>query len=256
MSCKEKIMLWNNDLYSGDALQYDFQPYLEAYPVKNSAGTVIVCPGGGYCNRAPHEGEPIALRFNQNGISAFVLQYRVAPYRHPSPLYDTARAIRMIRSRASEWGVRPDRIAILGFSAGGHVAANIGVNFMTVPDDPVYPVSCRPDALIPCYAVLNNHLGSFENLLGSGFTPEQLAFVTLDKRVTAQTPTAFLWHTEEDQGVPVENSLDFCAALRRHQVSYELHIFPKGPHGIGLAEGFTASVWPELCAAWLHGMGW
>ena len=256
MSCSQKIMLWNNDLYSGDALNHEFQPYLEVYPVKKTGGAVIVCPGGGYCNRAPHEGTPIAERFNSLGLTAFVLHYRVAPYRHPSALYDAARAIRIVRSRAAEWQVNPDKIAILGFSAGGHFTAHIGVHYQIVPEDPAYPVSCRPDAIIPCYSVINGHQGSFNNLLGENHTKEQKDFVLLDKQVHDNTPPAFLWHTFEDQSVPVQDSLDFCAALRRHNVPFELHVFPKGVHGIGLAEGNTAAVWTELCNTWLRSMGW
>jgi len=243
-------------MYPGDALEHEFRPYLEVYPVAKPSGAVIICPGGAYTHRANHEGGPVAERFNQLGLTAFVLQYRVAPYRHPAQLFDAARAIRIVRCRAAEWQVKADKIAILGFSAGGHFSAHIGVSFPQVPDDPEYPVSCRPDAIIPCYAVINTHMGSFNNLLGEGHDPERRKALMPDCNVHADVPPAFLWHTFEDQGVPISNAFDFGSALRRVGVPFELHVFPKGGHGIGLAPGNTASIWPELCANWLRTMGW
>lgn len=237
-----------------------FQPYLEIHTLdtEEPRGAVIVCPGGGYARRADHEAAVIAKRFNQLGFHAFVLHYRVAPYRHPEPLHDAARAIRMVRAGAEKWQVKPDKIAILGFSAGGHLTGSIGVHYPDVPADPDFPgVSCRPDNLILCYAVLNNHVGSFVNLLSPDLSQPRIEYCRLNKFVTKETPPAFIWHTFEDASVPVANALDFAAALDHHKVPFELHVFPRGHHGIGLGEQFPeAAIWPELCGTWLRNLGW
>jgi len=237
-----------------------FQPYLEIFTLDTDEprGAVIVCPGGGYACRAPHEAGVIAERYNSLGFHAFVLQYRVSPYRHPAPLSDAARAMRMVRAGAAKWNIKADKIAILGFSAGGHLTGSLGVHYPDVPEDKDFAgVSCRPDAFILCYAVLNNHQGSFNNLMGENMTAEQAAYCRLDKYVDAKTPPAYLWHTVEDAVVPVENALDFAAQLSKHKVPFELHVFPRGHHGIGLGEQFPETTcWPDLSATWLRNMGW
>lgn len=237
-----------------------FQPYFEIYPTTTNEprGAVIVCPGGGYAMRADYEGGAVAEHYRKLGLHAFVLQYRVAPYRHPEPLYDAARIVRMVRAEADKWKIKPDKIAILGFSAGGHLAGSLGVHYEDVPADKDFPgISCRPDALILCYAVLNDHQGSFDNLMGPDRSPEQSAYCRLDRYVNAMTPPAYLWHTAQDETVPVENTLDFAGALSQYHISFEMHVFPMGPHGIGLGEQFPeTTVWPELSVKWLRNLGW
>ncbi|MDQ1255456.1 MAG: hypothetical protein QG656_47, partial [Candidatus Hydrogenedentes bacterium] len=167
------IFLWPEGKAPAQAADNDFRPWLEPYLVETGEprGAVIVCPGGGYSGRAGHEGSPIAQMYNEAGLNAFVLQYRVSPNRHPAPISDAARAVRIVRERAAEWNVKPDHIAILGFSAGGHLTASLGVHFADVKyDGDDSAVSCRPDALVLCYAVISSgkfgHRGSMENLLG------------------------------------------------------------------------------------------
>ncbi len=235
-------------------------PYL---PAGAARGVVIVCPGGGYRMLAPHEGEPIARWLNGLGIAAFVLEYRVAPHRHPVPLGDVQRAIRLVRSRASEWGLVGQPLGVLGFSAGGHLTASAGV-FGDEGDagsaDPVARMSSRADALVLCYAVISfnraRHQGSIENLLGPDATDAQIAALSLETLVTPATPPTFLWHTADDEKVPVENSLLFASALGRAGVPFALHVYPHGRHGLGLAtDDPVVGSWTALCASWLATVG-
>ena len=224
---------------------------------------VIVCPGGGYANLAPHEGAPIARWLNGLGISAFVLQYRVAPYKHPYPLADAQRAIRTVRHRSGEWGVDPERVGILGFSAGGHLTATAGTHWDrgdAAAEDPIERMSCRPDLLVLCYAVVTfssfRHEGSMHNLLGQQPPEDLRRSLCNDEQVNAQTPPTFLWHTADDAAVPVENSLLFAAALSRHRVPFGLHVYEHGRHGLGLAEDDPdVRSWSERCGVWLAGHG-
>ncbi len=262
---KVTLSLWEG---APPAMKVDdgFRPTLTTCLLKTDEplGAVIVVPGGGYAGRAEHEKWPIADFFNQAGFHAFVLDYRVSPHRHPEPLLDAQRAIRMVRSNASEWKVKPDRIAILGFSAGGHLTASTGVFFEPgKPDasDPVERVSSRPDALVLCYPVISSrdfgHRGSFENLLGKEATEAEMAKLSLEDQVRDDTPPAFLWSTADDAAVPVENSFQFARALRMKEIPFEMHIYPKGPHGLGLAQAEPhIATWATLCAEWLRGMDW
>ena len=235
-------------------------PYL---PLKEKAGgaAVIVCPGGGYDHLANHEGAPVAEWLNSIGITAFVLKYRLGPrYHHPAPLQDAARAIRTVRSRAAEWKIDPDRIGIIGFSAGGHLASTIATHFDSgKPDasDSVERVSSRPNLMILIYPVITmrekTHAGSKKNLLGDNPAPELVSLLSNDEQVTRETPPAFLVHAMTDPGVPVENTLLFAAALRKAGVPYELHLFERGPHGFGLGGNDPIlSSWPARCADWLR----
>jgi acetyl esterase/lipase len=245
-------------LYSDDHSQTPILiPYL--VPSGKPTGAVIVCPGGGYAHLAPHEGEPIARWVNSRGYSAFVLHYRLA--HHPAPLEDAKRAIQYVRYKAAEFNVAPDKIAILGFSAGGHLAASAGTLFTSGDpnaEDPIARCSSRPDAMILCYPVISfgpcGHQGSMVNLLGENPPKELVEKLSLENAVTKQTPPAFIWHTQDDEAVPVENSLLFAKALKKHGVPFALHIYPHGRHGLGLGEGLEAS-WTGLCGKWLESLG-
>lgn len=226
-------------------------------------GAVVIFPGGGYNHLAEHEGEPVARRFNAFGLSAFVVKYCHAPHRHPAPLQDARRAMRWVRFHAGRWNIRPDRIAVLGFSAGGHLAATLGTRFdMGHPqaDDPVERVSCRPDAIALGYPVVSlsehAHLGCVKNLLGEGASREQREELSAQRQIRSDTPPAFLWHTADDRSVPPWHSMAFADAMIRHHRPVELHVFPCGRHGLGLAEGDAqVGQWPALCRAWLEGLG-
>lgn len=219
-------------------------PYLPEAGTATGAAMVI-CPGGGYGGLAPHEGNDYALFLNQHGVTAFVLKYRLgsAGYRHPCMLQDAARAVRTVRSRAAEWMVDPKRVGIMGSSAGGHLASTLLTHFdagQPEAADPIERQSSRPDLGVLCYAVItmgtNTHGGSRANLLGKEPAPELITLLSNELQVTPQTPPCFIWHTWADNGVKVENSLDFATALRRNKVPFDLHIYEQGRHGLGLAD--------------------
>jgi acetyl esterase/lipase len=234
---------------------------------KATGAAVVVCPGGGYGHLAiTYEGFDIAKWLSDHGIAGFVLKYRHrgTGYGHPAPLDDAQRAIRTVRARADEFGVDPARIGILGFSAGGHLASTAGTHFDAGnPDaaDPIERVSCRPDFLILCYPVISftspyTHGGSRKNLLGENPEQELVQKFSNELQVTAETPPAFLWHTDADSGVPSENSVLFYLALRKAKVPAELHIYEQGRHGLGLAQDIPAvKNWPDRCIDWMRGRG-
>jgi acetyl esterase/lipase len=236
-------------------------PYL--LPPGPARAAVVICPGGGYAGLAAHEAAPVARWANALGLHALVLRYRVAPYRHPAPLWDAQRALRTVRHRADAWAVDPDRVGLLGFSAGGHLCATAATHFdHGEPDaqDPVQRQGCRPDFVVLGYPVISlidhAHAGSMHNLLGAD-PPEELRLaLSAERQVTAATPPAFLWHTADDAVVPVEHSLAFAAALSRHGVPFELHIYPHGAHGLGLATAEArVGQWTQACASWLAAEG-
>ncbi len=234
---------------------------------RNPTGTaVVVLPGGGYGHLASaHEGRPFAYWFNGLGVTAFVLEYRLGPrYRHPAPLLDAQRAIRMVRARAADFGVSPDRIGIMGFSAGGHLASTAATHFDAgdpAAADPIDRVSSRPDFLVLGYPVISfdpaiTHAGSVRNLLGDNPDPKLIEELSNERRVTAQTPPTFLFHTADDTVVPVENSIRFFQALRKAGVPAEMHVFESGPHGVGMALwDVELGEWTELLANWLRARG-
>ena len=242
------------------------QPYLPD-PAKATGASVVICPGGGYGGLAPHEGNDYALWLNDHGIAGFVLKYRLGSggYRHPAMLNDAARAIRTVRARAGEWGVDPKRVGVMGSSAGGHLASTILTHFdggKADAADLIERQSSRPNLGILCYAVITmgtyTHQGSKNNLLGSAPSPELVKLLSNELQVTAQTPPCFIWHSFEDTAVPVENSLDFAAALRKAGVPFDLHIYQKGRHGIGLAAKppfANAHPWAGDCLYWLAAQG-
>jgi len=259
------LPLWRDGTPEPDGVHVQTPPVLFPFILESAAptGAVIVCPGGGYSHLAAHEGAPIAEMFNRAGIAGFVLHYRLAPHRHPAPLCDLQRAIRLVRLHAKDWKIKPDCIAVLGFSAGGHLASTAvthcdGGNAQA--PDPVDRASCRPDAGILCYPVISfgafGHHGSMVNLIGEN-PPEPLRMsLSNELQVTRKTPPCFLWHTANDGGVPVENSLQFASALSRCKVPYALHVFPTGGHGMGLAVNDpVVSAWPGLCVRWLKTLG-
>jgi acetyl esterase/lipase len=266
---RELHLLWPDGAPGALGSEAVDKPKITVYraPADRATGAaVVVCPGGGYqVVAADHEGKQISEWLNSLGVSAFVLQYRLGPrYRHPAPLQDAQRAIRMVRSRARDWGVDPRRIGILGFSAGGHLASTAATHFDGGRTDAACPIdreSSRPDFAVLCYAVISlvdppAHSGSRRNLLGDPPDPALVERLSNEKQVTAQTPPTFLWSTGDDASVPVENSLLFFAALRKAGVAGELHVFPHGKHGLGLAPGDPAvSQWPRLCAVWMEGLG-
>lgn len=247
------------------ALKTDFNPYMELHILETDTprGAVLVCPGGAYHHRAPHEGETIAKKFNEAGFHAFVVQYRVTPDLHPAPLEDAVRALKIIRFNAKKWKVNPDKIAVCGFSAGGHLTGSVGLHHdkTAAPCDEIDKMPSRPDALILSYAVSSAgqfaNKGSFTNLLGENPDPKDLELLSLENHVTANTPPAFLWHTADDQGVFVENSLLFSQALSKNKVPFELHVYPHGRHGMGLATELpNVATWFGLSCEWLKGLGW
>ncbi len=233
----------------------------------NNGTAVIICPGGGYGHLAmQHEGHDIAKWLNSLGVTGVVLEYRMGRggYLHPIPLLDAQRAIRTVRSHANKLQVNPLRIGILGFSAGGHLASTAGTHFDPGdPDasDPIDQASCRPDFMILCYPVIAfgedfSHKGSQRNLIGGNPPEELVASLSNEKQVTANTPPTFLFHTDEDPGVPSENSVAFYLALRRAKVPAELHIYRKGRHGLGLARTVPGTgEWSNACELWLRGQG-
>ena len=245
------------------------QPTLTYYaaPVGKACGTaVIICPGGAYGHLSMEmEGAEPAQWFNSLGVAAFVIKYRLAEYGQPAPLRDVLRAVRLVRARAAEFGLKADRIGVMGFSAGGHLASCAGTLY-DAPEGrtgaPLDAVSARPDFLLLIYPVVTmkdpyTHAGSRQNLLGPNPSPELIERYSTDTQVTKNTPPAFLLTTFEDRTVPAENSIGFFEALHRAGVPAELHVYQKGPHGIGLRPGHgPTSGWPKLGEQWLRLHGW
>jgi acetyl esterase/lipase len=235
---------------------------------KANGASVIVCPGGGYHGLAiTYEGHEVADWLNTAGITAFVLTYRVAPrYHYPAPQQDAQRAIRTVRARAKEWGLDPNHIGILGFSAGGHLAGSTGViesQGNPQSDDSIERVSAKPNFMVLVYPVISMvapyaHAGSRTNLLGPKPGPGLVRKMSLELQVTKDTPPTFLVHTTEDEIVPVANPVAFYEALVHENVAAEIHIFQQGKHGRGLGTkdpGLPFGAWPELCLKWLHVQG-
>jgi acetyl esterase/lipase len=264
------IDLWEDFDYPG-ASNDGFRPTLDAYLLKSEAlrPAVLVLPGSGYVECCPREAEALAVRFNAAGFHAFVLWYSCAPRRHPVPIQDCARAFTIIRSRSGEWQIDSSRIAMMGFSAGGHLALSETLfhreSWAAVPG--VKPELGRADALMLCYPVISSgkfaHRDSFNALLGEHPDPDLLKLFSLENQISAGLPPVFLWHTCTDELVPVENSLLLAGALRRAGIPLEMHIFPEGKHGLSLAVDETkagdsknvnlhAAQWFTLCLNWLN----
>jgi acetyl esterase/lipase len=265
----QTILLWESGAPGALGRGDDDKPSITVYRPwgPNISGTsVIVAPGGSYgFLAANHEGRQVANWFNAMGVTAFVLKYRLGPrYHHPIELGDAQRAIRLVRSRAREFEVSPDRIGMMGFSAGGHLASTAETHFDSGnpgATDPVDRASSRPDFVILGYPVITfdvlyAHSGSVKNLLGDNPDPKLVQELSNELHVTPQTPPTFLFTTSEDKAVPAENSVNFYLALHKAGVPAELHVFEKGPHGVGLDLGSpTLAEWPVLLANWLRDRG-
>jgi acetyl esterase/lipase len=237
-------------------------PNLTVFLPENPTGeAVVICPGGGYGGLAVnHEGYDVARRFNEHGIAAFVLKYRlpnssISTKPHLSPIQDLQKAIDMVRCRAEEWKISPDKVGIMGFSAGGHLASTGGTHF-----DKQYIRSksgnIRPDFMILIYPVITSdatftHGGSIKNLLGANPSQELLEEFSNEKRITKETPPAFIVHSADDKVVPVKNSLVFAEELAKNDVLFEMHIFPKGGHGYGMNNATTKTEWFGMCVNWM-----
>lgn len=240
----------------------------EELPYCRKRPAVIVVPGGGYRMKSAREAEMVALRFAAAGIHAFVLDYSVAPARYPCAMLELAQAVRMVRGKAEEWHILPDAVLACGFSAGGHAVGCLG----TLWNRPFVRKAMgggngewKPDGMILCYPVISSgafsHEGTFEQLLGKDCKKELKESVSLEKRVSEATPPTFLWHTVEDASVPVENSLLFSIALKKHNIPFEAHFYQKGPHALSLADKSTAGEethivpdvqgWFELAIRWV-----
>lgn len=242
----------------------DNKPYLVAYALTQPLSpAVIIAPGGGYAARSEmKEGIAVAQWLNSIGVSAFVLNYRLD--RHPAPLSDAQRAIQYVRANAERFHIDPERVGIMGFSAGGHLASTAGTHFL--PGDPqavdlVARFSSRPDFMILSYPVITflgelAHTGSRDKLIGPNPAPGLIENLSNEKQVTAETPPTFIWTAKTDGIVDYRNSQMFADALAKQGIPFELHLFPDGSHGSGLAQNEEdAKAWPELCRQWMQKMG-
>lgn len=254
-------------IYREDAITLDYEAFgleapeeparLTSYLLDRSGGyfsrpkrpAVIVCPGGGYETVYPPEGEPIAMCFSAAGMHAFVLRYSTTPVRFPGALLELSKAVAWVRSHAGEYQIDPNRIVICGFSAGGHLAASLGVywkegfvqRLLELDQD-----ENRPNGLVLCYPVISSrknvtHTGSIANLFGKSPDEEEIRLFSLEEHVSEFTPPTFLWHTSDDNVAPAMNSLLFAQALQEKEIPYELHIFPHGDHGMCLGNEVTAA---------------
>jgi acetyl esterase/lipase len=239
-------------------------PYLPA-PGTASGAALVICPGGGYAHLSPHEGDGYARFFSANGITAFVLTYRLGSngYHYPAMFLDVSRALRYVRAHAADWSIDPHRIGVVGSSAGGHLASTLLTHFDTgkpADPDPIERESDRPDLGILCYPVItmgpDTHGGSKVNLLGPNPSPDLIALLSNELHVTSDTPPCFLFHTWEDKTVKVENTLAFANALRAHGVEFDLHIYEHGGHGMGLGGPWDQPdklhPWTRDCIYWLR----
>lgn len=256
-------------LYKGYATYEGDEVMMHRYSpeIKKGDGAVIIFPGGGYNHLAPHEGEPYALMLNEMGIEAFVVEYRVAPNRYPAPLSDARRAVQIVSENADTWQINPNKIAVMGSSAGGHLAALVTTSkdyigwSKSAVDEPIY----FPNAQILCYPVTDptSHMGSYENLLGDeyGLRATSVNPINIIEEDTA-VPT-FIWHTSSDLCVDVKGSYKYATRLSELGAAVEMHIYPVGGHGLGLANGLYSrgrepyvQRWTEDLCRWLKHIGW
>ena len=267
----DKVRLWPDGAPGAKGNEDKDQPFVYAWPAareKANGAAFVVCPGGGYGGlAADHEGTQVAKWFNGIGVSAFVLHYRLGSngYHFPTQLIDVQRAIRHVRANAKQYGIDPERIGIIGFSAGGHLTSMAATMFDEKPagmtNDAEDQVSARPTVAAPTYPVISmisdfGHKGSRKNLLGPNDNDEMAKHVSTELRVTANTPPTFIFHTDDDTVVPAENPVAFYLACRKHQVPAELHIYKPGPHGVGLYLGDPVlGTWSGHLRDWLRNQG-
>lgn len=259
------ILLWPDGAPLAKGSEPADRPTITPYLLEKSgrpAPCMLICPGGGYQSVSASEGEPIAAWLNGLGIAAVVLKYRVAPYRHPCPLMDVTRAMRHIRHHAAEWNIDPERIGVIGFSSGGHVASTIGTHYdlgNPEAEDPIERHSSRPDLMVLCYpriTMIHYPHPYHANLLGEDPTEELKAYLSNERHVTEETPPVFMWITGDDRNVHTGHLLLFASALTEHKVPYEMYVFESGGHGLGLARSHpTVGHWPELCGIWMKKHG-
>ncbi len=246
------------------------QLFLTLVESDRPTAAIVILPGGGYGGHAmDHEGQQFAEWFASLGISSAICNYRLRGkgndgkgYGHPYPMIDAQRAIQTLRAKADEWNIDPSRVGVIGFSAGGHLCSTVSTHFAQIDEsssDPIARVSSRPDFAILAYPVIGfdkpyTHRGSQRNLLGENPDSKLVQSLSNEQQVSDRTPPTFLFHTVEDRAVPVENSIEYFKACRKHGVPAEMHLFPKGRHGLGLAKSEPgASQWPDLCEQWLRG---
>jgi acetyl esterase/lipase len=242
-------------------------PYLPPAGISNGTA-VVIFPGGGYQHLSMEkEGSDVANWLTSTGVTAFVVRYRLGPkYHHPVMLGDAQRAIRTVRSRATEWGVDPARVGIIGFSAGGHLASTAGTHFdagAATSSDAIERANSRPDFMLLLYPVITmrddsiTHRGSRNNLLGNTPDDALVRLMSNELQVTHNTPPTFVVHSTDDKTVPVENALLFYQALRNNAVPVEMHVFEYGGHGFGLAPNdATLATWTTLAESWMRRHGW
>ena len=241
------------------------RPTLTIYlpPEEKSNGTaVIICPGGGYwVVSAHHEGVDVAKRFNEMGIAAFVLKYRLPDEKYmfnkeTVPLQDAQRAIQIVRSHARKYHINKNRVGILGFSAGAHLASTAGTRFQTAYINNKKKINLRPDFMILVYPVISftdsiGHIGSRDRLIGKNPSKEKIRAYSNELQVTPGTPPAFLVHAKDDKAVPVRNSLAFAAALKKNNVPAEVYLYEKGGHGFGMNNNTSSVKWMDLAEQWI-----
>ncbi|MGC3991828.1 MAG: alpha/beta hydrolase [Chthoniobacteraceae bacterium] len=233
-----------------------------ALPAQDNAPALVIFPGGGYAKLADHEGAGYAEFFRRHGFNCYVVKYRLGSngYRHPIMLEDAARAVRTVRAQATDWKLDAHRIGIIGSSAGGHLASTLATHFdagQPSATDPIDRESSRPDFAILCYPVITmgpeTHVGSKKNLLGDNPSQELMDALSNEKQVTKDTPPCFVWTNGEDKTVPPVNTLLFAEALQKAGVPFDVHIYEKGGHGVGLGKGAMAGhlPWISDCLYWL-----
>lgn len=266
-----KIIPISYDGYNGSATCETF--FFKDSPeiVIKKRPLILICPGGGYEFLSDREGESIAFKFNSFGYHAAVIYYSIAPVTYPTQLLEVSAAVKYFKDHAEEYHIDPDRIAIYGASAGGHAAADYATGYFRDEVTSVLKVSSdylKPAGMILAYPVITSgefaHRGSFDNLLGELKNDKKmLEYLSIENRITKETPPAFIWHTFPDGCVPVENSLLLAEAMKKENIPFELHIFPSGDHGLGLADEITlspnrteinkgAAQWIDLCCVWLN----
>jgi len=264
MSTEESLVLplWPEGVPQAKGNEEADRPDITVYPAANPTGAgILICPGGGYgCLCSSYEGHDIAAWLNRYGIAGIVLKYRLSPYRHPVPWLDVSRAMRLTRSNAAAWGLDPQRLGILGFSAGGHLAAYLATHHdagQPQHANPVERIGSRPDFLMLVYPVISmrsglTHEGTCENLLGQGASPTEREARSCELQVKADTPPAFLAHSTKDSAVPVVNSRIFRDALQAHHVPVTYFELTSGDHGLGCGKGPEWTAWQAAALKWLQ----